>query len=282
MIVATFYSYKGGVGRTMALVNCGVELARRGKKVLLVDFDLRAPGLSSFSVLGVSASARGITDFVHDFLNTNRSPDVEGYISHCPATHFPDGEVTVMSAGSAAGKSAKQPFEVDWNELYNHRDGFLLLEDLKEQWRRVIEADLVLVDCQSGLSDIGSICTRQLPEQVVLFYLPNGENLVGIKRTVESIRLQSEEQDNKPVQLSFVMSNVPDLDEDSSTLNKTLKQFRDLMQPKEPLITIHRNHSTSLLNQSVFTIDRPQSRLAEEYRNLADIIGEKSVDLQSD
>lgn len=282
MIVATFYSYKGGVGRTMALVNCGVELARRGKKVLLVDFDLRAPGLNSFSVLGVSASARGVTDFVRDFLNTNQSPDVASYISHCPATRFRGGEVAVMSAGSGACKSKKQSVEVDWNELYSHRHGFLLLEDLKEQWRRVIEPDFVLVDCQSGHSDIGSICTRQLPELVVLFYLPNGENLAGIKRTVDNIRLQSQEQDSNTIRLSFAMSNIPDLDEDSSTLNKTLKQFQDLMHATEPLITIHRYHSISLLSQAVFAIDRPKSRLAEEYRNLADMIEEQSVNRQTD
>src|SRR5437762_8817511 len=44
--VTTFYSYKGGVGRTMALANLGHLLAlRRTAPVLLVDWDLEAPGL---------------------------------------------------------------------------------------------------------------------------------------------------------------------------------------------------------------------------------------------
>jgi cellulose biosynthesis protein BcsQ len=46
--VFTFYSYKGGVGRSMALVNVGVLLALEGHKVLLVDWDLEAPGLDTF------------------------------------------------------------------------------------------------------------------------------------------------------------------------------------------------------------------------------------------
>ena len=49
MYVVTFYSYKGGVGRTMALVNTAVELATNGRKVLIVDFDLEAPGISTYS-----------------------------------------------------------------------------------------------------------------------------------------------------------------------------------------------------------------------------------------
>ena len=51
MYTITFYSFKGGVGRTMALVNVGAQLARMGRKVLLVDFDLEAPGLETFDRL---------------------------------------------------------------------------------------------------------------------------------------------------------------------------------------------------------------------------------------
>src|SRR5713101_9597969 len=51
--VITFYSYKGGTGRTMALANVACLLAQRqieshGKGVLMVDWDLEAPGLHRF------------------------------------------------------------------------------------------------------------------------------------------------------------------------------------------------------------------------------------------
>ena len=41
-----FYSFKGGVGRTQLLLNSAKYLASLGKKVLIVDFDIHAPGLS--------------------------------------------------------------------------------------------------------------------------------------------------------------------------------------------------------------------------------------------
>ena len=50
MYIVTFYSFKGGVGRTMALVNAGLELARSGRRVLLVDFDLEAPSIETFNL----------------------------------------------------------------------------------------------------------------------------------------------------------------------------------------------------------------------------------------
>jgi len=46
--VYTFYSYKGGVGRSMALANVAVLLASWDKKVLVVDWDLEAPGLHQY------------------------------------------------------------------------------------------------------------------------------------------------------------------------------------------------------------------------------------------
>ncbi len=46
--IITFYSYKGGVGRTMALANVAVLIAQWKYKVLIVDWDLEAPGLEYF------------------------------------------------------------------------------------------------------------------------------------------------------------------------------------------------------------------------------------------
>lgn len=46
--IVTFYSFKGGVGRTMTLVNTAYALAKMGARVLMVDFDLEAPGMSHF------------------------------------------------------------------------------------------------------------------------------------------------------------------------------------------------------------------------------------------
>ncbi len=59
MHTIAFYSFKGGVGRTLALVNVGVELVLTGRKVLLVDFDLEAPGIDTFEDLRALTASRG-------------------------------------------------------------------------------------------------------------------------------------------------------------------------------------------------------------------------------
>ena len=49
MITISFYSYKGGVGRSLALTNLAVYLAQFGVKVVMADFDLEAPGSTTNS-----------------------------------------------------------------------------------------------------------------------------------------------------------------------------------------------------------------------------------------
>src|SRR6516162_3614529 len=46
--IVTFYSYKGGTGRSMTLANVAWILASAGKRVLAVDWDLEAPGLHRY------------------------------------------------------------------------------------------------------------------------------------------------------------------------------------------------------------------------------------------
>src|SRR5207245_5905413 len=46
--VVSFYSYKGGVGRTMGVVNVAMALAQNGFRVMVVDLDLLAPGVQQY------------------------------------------------------------------------------------------------------------------------------------------------------------------------------------------------------------------------------------------
>src|SRR4051812_11364377 len=47
-MIFTFYSYKGGVGRSMALANVAESLHEKGLRVVMIDWDLEAPGLETF------------------------------------------------------------------------------------------------------------------------------------------------------------------------------------------------------------------------------------------
>src|SRR5580692_2074227 len=69
-VIYTFYSFKGGVGRTMALANVAALLTKWGYSVLVVDWDLEAPGLERFfgsvrpDIGNVRATRPGIVDLM--------------------------------------------------------------------------------------------------------------------------------------------------------------------------------------------------------------------------
>ena len=272
MYVTTFYSFKGGVGRTMALVNAAVELARRGRRVLAVDFDLEAPGLDTFNVLRTRKKRPGIVDFVTEYLDTGRAPEVERFVHESKGVGGNGGCLHVMPSGEQHARYATSFREIDWLDLYERRDGYLLFEDLKAQWEQFVKPDYVLIDSRTGHTDTGGICTRQLPNAVAILFFPNDQNLRGLTTVVQDIRFEARSPRNKQIDLHFVMSNVPDLDDEDRVLERKIDAFREKLGfTGEPLM-LHRYDSLSLLNQAVFTKDRPRSRLAKEYRDLVDEI----------
>lgn len=275
MHIVTFYSYKGGVGRTFALVNTAWELASRGRNVLIVDFDLEAPGLDTFPAMLVSDPKPGIVDFVTSYKETGGAPDVRSYVSELP--HATSGRLWLMRAGTRDSLYARRLGEIDWYHLYSERDGYLLIEDLKEQWREAFAPDYVLIDARTGHNDVAGICTRQLPDAVVVLFFPNEQNLSGLERIVQEIRAEGTGPRQHSVQLHFVMSNVPDLDDEDRILAQRLDEFKVRLGFRDLSLSIHHYNSLSLLNQVIFTQEKPRSRLAKEYRLLADRLIESNL-----
>ena len=249
----------------MALVNVAVELALRGRRVLVVDFDLEAPGLDTFDLSRPPGTTPGVIDFVSAYTDTGQAPEVANFVFESEGIGNDQGALWIMPSGAQCDSYAKTYAEMDWGELYEKHDGYLLFEDLKEQWKNLLNPDYVLIDSRTGHTDIGGICTRQLPDTVVILFFPNVQNLRGLTKVVRDIRAERTDPTIREIDLHFVMSNVPDLDDEDKILEQSIASFQnDLGFGREPLM-IHRYDSLSLLNQVIFTKDRRRSRLAREY-----------------
>ena len=139
--VVTFYSYKGGTGRTMALANVAWILAANGRRVLVADWDLESPGLHRFfhPFLAESAvrDASGIIDLIRDYewsAARATSPDrVDQLISeharvqlHALSLNwaFPDGgNLDFLSPGRQNRDYAVTLGALDWDNFYAERKG---------------------------------------------------------------------------------------------------------------------------------------------------------------
>ncbi|MFC7614472.1 tyrosine-protein kinase family protein [Actinokineospora soli] len=181
--VVTFYSYKGGVGRSFTLANIAVLLARWGYRVLTVDWDLEAPGLHHyFKPVLPHEPEGGVVDLAHDFLAGAQAPR-----DHAVKLDVEGGELALLAAG--AGHSyASRVQQIDWSDLYER--GFAtFLERCREEWTR--DYDFVLIDSRTGISDIGGICTAQLPDRLVVVFTANEQNLgdvVDVARRADAAR----------------------------------------------------------------------------------------------
>ncbi len=281
MYVSTFYSYKGGVGRTMALANVAYLLASAGKRVLAVDFDLEAPGLSSYGPFRCAGQHPGIVEFVREYIDTNEAPNVDRFIMECRAGDFP---VWLMPAGRHTEPGyALNYSSINWQQLYAEREGFLFFEDLRQQWAAFEGQgfDYVLIDSRTGHTDIGGICTRQLPDAVVVLFMPTPQNIEGLRPILRHIHAERASVRRDRVMLHFCPSNVPDLDDQELVLQGLLERAKIELRYEQPAALIHHYGAVDLLEQSLYALDAPNSRLAKEYAALKSaIIGHNLEDAQ--
>jgi cellulose biosynthesis protein BcsQ len=208
---ATFYSYKGGVGRTLALANVAWLLANHPSeraRVLAIDFDLGAPGL--FQVLGISKADEtlGVVDYVTEYLQNAAIPDVTKFISK---TKY-EG-IDVMPAGRMDSDYQRRLESIDWKALYEGAFGYELFEKLKADISAIIpEYDYVLIDSLTGFSDVGGICVNQLPDSLILLFRLNRQNLDGIARVYRQ-GTSSKKDDSTKTVIPVVTPSWPFIDE---------------------------------------------------------------------
>lgn len=192
--VVTFYSYKGGCGRTMAVANVAWRLARdHALHVIAVDWDLEAPGLHRYFGYtdGDLTDKKGVLEFIDEWLRSadddeNSLPDVAQWL--LPPKGLPElqeGSILFLPAGRLDEHYGFRLAELDWRTFYATRAGGKAVERLRHSLRG--EADIVLCDSRTGLADGALICLAQLPDGVVLMGSPNEQSIDGIERAAQIV-----------------------------------------------------------------------------------------------
>src|ERR1035441_4978538 len=185
---ATFYSYKGGVGRTLALANVAWLLANHHSepaRVLAMDFDLGAPGLSHVLGMRKTQETAGLVDYVTEYLHSAAIPDISAFIHK---TSY--DRIDLIPAGCMDSDYQRRLESINWKDLYDEAFGYELIEKLKSDISAITpEYDYVLIDSLTGYSDVGGICVNQLADAVVLLFRLNRQNVEGISKVYRSIQM---------------------------------------------------------------------------------------------
>jgi hypothetical protein len=228
----TFYSYKGGVGRSQAAANVAYTLAGWGRHVLLADMDLEAPGLSGF--LGRTRELASP--------QTTREPDILWLLEEIVVAHRrgsdPERAVSDLPPVSTYVRPVSpeklQPLAPKMGQLgrldvlvadqganYTERLAALGLHDLGHEglvsvsgllhryfkgqrfqhrpfWLESYQPsvstpyDYVIVDSRTGLSEIGGLCVGPLADRLVVVTGLNDQNVEGTRAFLEEVGIKPE------------------------------------------------------------------------------------------
>jgi hypothetical protein len=208
-----FYSYKGGVGRSMALAHCATELAFQGRKVLIVDWDLEAPGqhctdLFTEQFADGRGPAKGFIEFSRDFAARGDQglPALDAYIwsSEFNLADTDRGKASSSAVESGNGNSLgsifllpaggladlanyrKMQSDFDWSKLFDQSTGMAILRWFRSEAQR-LGFDDVLLDSRTGNSDPFYIIALELADILVVVSGYNRQNLQGAASVVEEL-----------------------------------------------------------------------------------------------
>jgi len=196
--IITFYSYKGGTGRTMALINVAVlATINENRKVLVIDWDLEAPGLHRFLYDYIEVDNKSyerINEFpglINLFISIKTKFEAReaGPITEesCTATlneigfdkYLLNTSITglqLLKAGAFDDFYAELINKYSWEQLFNAAPFFFkkFAEFLKKKF------DFIFIDSRTGLTDTSGICSMMLPEKLCLVFTPNKQSLEGV------------------------------------------------------------------------------------------------------
>jgi hypothetical protein len=291
MKTAAFYSYKGGVGRSLFVANLSLFLARfAAKKVLTIDLDLEAPGLHyKYEETGVTVPPieAGLVDTLHDYLYGDAPP---AKLPILDLWQGPEGgSVHFFPAGAAPRTTywdtlATMDFHKlirDEETLGEERLGSLLFREVMEHIREQLDPDIVLVDARTGVTELGGAATQIWAQQAFCLALDQKEHLEGTRAVMRGIARRPRKDGEGLIQVVPVLSRMhttygtPEedavrervrgyLNEEGPTAEETLS-----IASKDDIVVLHNDEEVyrtgRVLMGEALQGDVPPSRLLSDY-----------------
>ncbi len=237
MQIYTFYSFKGGVGRSNLLYNVAYLLAAKHRaRVVISDWDLHAPGMTCLYDMQDPDGPllrRGIIDVLSDLADESKA-DADQITDPMELVHptrigrriqeaDPDaGDIWFLPAGAFAGENMDEY----QNRVQGLREGMpgLVKRGRKELLPWVAERiearfanekkkpDYLLLDARTGLTEVGDLLLSKVTNRVIVVFGLNDQNIDGMGHTLRRI-LDDVSPANIASQVLLVVSPVPNGEE---------------------------------------------------------------------
>jgi MinD-like ATPase involved in chromosome partitioning or flagellar assembly len=254
MKTITFYSYKGGTGRSLALANAARYLARLEFKVVALDFDLEAPGLHykfSLDPAGKALQVRaGVVDYLHSFVAEGKIPDsLKDFTLDItvPGTEKP--LVQLIPAGQGPSREYWSKLSrINWHDLFYSKGakGVPMFLDLKHRIADELKPGFLLIDSRTGITEMGGVATTLLADKVIALVLPSRENLEGTRAVLQSLKRSRRDSGASDLEIMVALSRLPQMEENGGeqswierirkVLNEEAEDLRDTLSCSEVFV----------------------------------------------
>lgn len=244
--LVSFHSFKGGVGRTSALMTyvaaCfKAENGRQRKKILVIDADLEAPGVSFW----IENAHKPKVSFVKLLEALHYSPaGVESalryFADELKKTSFSvsglNRELFVLPAALSLGEIQDMP--VTPEHLARNPDNPWQLSDYLHKLGQLLEADAVFIDLRAGLSELASpiLFDPRIDHFFVTTVAPQSVmGMAEVLRRLHACNSRLEESGQCRARPSVILSLLTRELRDSRYYQEALKQLGEAYPGGDPL-----------------------------------------------
>jgi MinD-like ATPase involved in chromosome partitioning or flagellar assembly len=184
-LTVTFYSLRGGVGRSTALAHTALILAAQGKKVVCLDMDLEAPGLAALFGLEeqVRFQGHGVASLLLA-LDMGEKPVVADHL--VPVDQM--GNLFLLPAGRIGPIYADTLSILDPGAWYREDDNPLraLLNMIRTGLP--FTPDAILIDSRTGLTAMSAPLLFEQADLAIVVFFPHPQTLHGTTMLVNGLR----------------------------------------------------------------------------------------------
>lgn len=206
----TFYSYKGGLGRSLLLANMAHALCAAGRKVFAIDLDFEAPGLHyKLSPQSRQQRRQGALDYLVKVQRGEHPGDLSDYVE----TFERHENLLLLPAGDALdSRYLDRLGELDTLRLFAKTDspGFDAFALLRQSILERYEPDYLLIDARTGITQIGTFALKFLADSVVCLFSCSAESYEGARLAMRAVESANAERAQEHRTKIFpVISRVP-------------------------------------------------------------------------
>jgi len=187
--IVSFFSFKGGVGRTSTLVATALTLARNGHRVAIVDLDLEAPGLATIFSPDDSNNL-GVIDYLLEKKIQENDWKLRTHLKiiNDPTLLGDDGGIIqLLPAGTIDGNYLEKLARLDFQNLVDGELQSTMVDMLKELNNEAKPLDFILMDARAGFHDIGGLAITALSHAAVIFGTQSRQSWAGLTHVIRHL-----------------------------------------------------------------------------------------------